>query len=320
LTKDKATRRDQNGVLTGEGGDNTEKEPRFSGDSFWKDLVAEYFYPLLKRALPELYADADINAKPKFLDKEFTDVLKTSDPQAHKSPHFADFVVEVPLKDGSGKWIICHIESQGQNKGDLAERMFFYMCVIYAHYRRVPAALAIVAYKPSANESPRYSHMRYGTRIDYGYNGLVLLELDDEELIASDNPIDIVLYAAKYALKSRQELQKYNYLRKATELLAERGWDMEEKRRLMLFMERIMNLKDEKMKVKYWEYQEQLDKEGKIVYVSIAEEYYTKKGIEKGRLEGKLEVARNLLADGVSPEVIVRNTELPIEKIRELMH
>jgi predicted transposase/invertase (TIGR01784 family) len=316
LAKDKANRRKPNSVPTSDGGDNTEKEPRFSGDSFWKDLVAEYFYPLLKRALPEFYADADINVKPKFLDKEFTDVLKTSDPKAHKSPHFADFVVEVPLKDGSGKWILCHIESQGQRKGDLSERMFFYMCVIYAHYRRVPAALAIVAYKPSANESPRYSHNRYGTSINYGYNGLVPLELDDEELISSDNPIDIVLYAAKYAAKARKELQKYTYLRKATELLAERGWNMEDKRKLMLFMERIMNLEDKALKSQYREYQEQLDKEGKIVYVSIAEEYYTEKGIEKG----KLEVARNLLADGVSPDVIVRNTGLPIEKIRELMN
>ncbi|MDR1508046.1 MAG: hypothetical protein LBS53_00225, partial [Synergistaceae bacterium] len=294
----------------------TEKEPRFSGDSFWKDLVEEYFYPLLKRALPELYADADINAKPKFLDKEFTDVLKTADPKAHKNSHFTDSLVDVQLKNGSSKSVLHHVESQARGGGDLAERMNFYRCCIYAHYRREPAAVAIITDKRPKNESRSYSHNHYGTRVFYDYNNLVLLELDDEELISSDNPIDIVLYAAKYAAKARKELQKYKYLRKATELLAERGWSMEDKRKLMLFMERVMNLEDKSLKAQYREYQEQLDKEGKIVYVSIAEEYYT----EKGKLEGRLEVARNLLARGDSPDTVSKIAGLPQEKIRELMN
>jgi predicted transposase/invertase (TIGR01784 family) len=44
------------------------------------------------------------------------------------------------------------------------------------------------------------------------------------------------------------------------------------------------------------------------------------KGIETGKPEGKLEVARNLLANGVSPDVIAKSAELPIEKIRKLMN
>jgi predicted transposase/invertase (TIGR01784 family) len=92
----------------------------------------------------------------------------------------------------------------------------------------------------------------------------------------------------------------------------------------MLFIERITNLNDEELMAKFTEYQEQLDKEGKIMYVSIAERHYTKKGIEqgmeKGRLEGKLELARNLLANGVSPDVIAKSGGLPKEKILELMN
>jgi predicted transposase/invertase (TIGR01784 family) len=64
------------------------------------------------------------------------------------------------------------------------------------------------------------------------------------------------------------------------------------------------------------------------MYVSIAEEFYTKKGFvdgeikgfEDGKLDGKLEVARNLLADGFSPDIIAKNVELPIEKICALMN
>ncbi|MDR1481387.1 MAG: hypothetical protein LBI74_02040 [Synergistaceae bacterium] len=44
------------------------------------------------------------------------------------------------------------------------------------------------------------------------------------------------------------------------------------------------------------------------------------KGKMEGIEEGKLEVARNLLAEGMPPEVIARSVKLPIEKIRELMN
>ena len=51
-----------------------------------------------------------------------------------------------------------------------------------------------------------------------------------------------------------------------------------------------------------------------------------KKGIEKGREEGieqgaynkSLETAKKLLEDNISPEVVVKYTELPLETVMEL--
>jgi hypothetical protein len=88
----------------------------------------------------------------------------------------------------------------------------------------------------------------------YEYNNLVLSEPDDEELMASGNPADIVLYAAKYAAKTKAELQRYNYPRTATRLLADLGWNIDEKYAFPLFAQRIINLKDEKLKTEYFEY------------------------------------------------------------------
>jgi predicted transposase/invertase (TIGR01784 family) len=39
---------------------------------------------------------------------------------------------------------------------------------------------------------------------------------------------------------------------------------------------------------------------------------------DRGKFEGKLEVARNLLANGVSLETISRSTDLSLEKIQSL--
>jgi predicted transposase/invertase (TIGR01784 family) len=202
--------------------------------------------------------------------------------------------------------------------------MNHYRCLIYGHYRQEPAALAIIAYRPSESERLYYSHCRYATEIIYRYNNLVLPDLDDDELISSDSPTDLVLYAAKHAAQVREELQKYRYLRHSIELLGKRGWSREDKRDLLLFIERILYLHDEELKARYVEYRHQLSEEGKIVFIPMGEEKTAmeieRRGMEKGKEEGKLEVARNMLARGIEPDIIVACSGLSHEKIRELTH
>jgi predicted transposase YdaD len=301
------------------------KNERADHDGMWKDLIGRFFYPLLKRALPELYNDADTGTEPRSLDKEFRDILNTADPEIHASPHFADLVMEVPLKNGENEWVLLHIEAQGRGGGNLPERMNHYRCLIYAHYRREPAALAIIT--DARREAREYSHSRYGTEAVYRYNNIVLGELGDDELLSGDSPIDLALYAAKAAARGGGDHQKYRYLRTAAGLLAERGWDMNDKRDLMLFIERMLYLKDRELKRLHWEYRSQLDREGKVMYEhflkSVEEEHAEQRGIEKGIVKGiekgKQEVARNLLANGVSPEIITRSTGISPDDIRRLM-
>jgi hypothetical protein len=123
-----------------------------------------------------------------------------------------------------------------------------------------------------------------GIAIDYRYNNrLVLADLSDEELLSSENPIDLVLYAAKQAVLNKKDFPRYGYLRMIARLLAERGWDAEEKRGLLLFIERILYLKDENLSMQYREYIQQLSKEGKMVYIP----FYERNDAEKVRQEGK---------------------------------
>ncbi|MDR1979921.1 MAG: hypothetical protein LBQ42_14405 [Synergistaceae bacterium] len=323
--------------------DGSDKGKPFDHDGLWKDLIDRFFYPLLKRALPELYEAADREVRPRPLDKEFRDILNTANPEFHTSPHFADYVLEVPLKNAGAEWTILHTEAQGRGS-NLAERMYHYQCLIYAHYRREPVALAIVIEQRPAKEPAYYSHSLFGTESIYKYNKLVLPELDDEELVSSDNPIDLVLYAAKCSLRSKDEFQKYSYLRETVRLLGERDWNRDDKRDLLLFIERILYLKDEKLEAQYVEYRQQLTGEGKIVFIPMGErelareikqqgiregkqqgiregiEKGIKEGIEKGIEKGKLEVARNLLHRGVSPDIIAESAGLPMERIRGLMN
>jgi predicted transposase/invertase (TIGR01784 family) len=293
---------------------------RIDHDSTWKDLIKKFFPYLLKRAIPELYEEADISEEPAFLDKEFTDVVNTSDPGIHKNPRYADYVIKIPLKNGGAEFVILHIEVQGRGgRGNLAERMYHYKCLIYSHYRKEPAALAIITAGRRKKER-YYSFSRFGTEAIYRYNNLVLSELDDEELVSSGNPIDLVLYAGKFAQRAKKEPQKFDFLRKAVELFDERGWSLDEKRNLFLFTEIIVNMKDKELITQFREFLEHRNREGKAMYVPLLLRDSAAEIEQRGREEGKLEVARNLLANGVSPDIIEKSAGLPVEKIRELMN
>ena len=171
----------------------------FDYDGFWKDLIERFFGPFLSRTLPELYADADLSQEPRFLDKEFRDLLQTSDLELHRAPHFADYLLDVPLKSGGDAWVLLHIEVQGAGGGDLPFRMAHYRSMIFDHYMREPAALAILT-SPRPNERMGvYESSLYGTSIRYCYNCLDISTLNEEELLNSDNPFDLALCAARRA-------------------------------------------------------------------------------------------------------------------------
>jgi len=298
----------------------TVKTERFDYDGYWKDLINRFFWNFLEMALPDLYADADTSREHEFLDKEFTDVLNTGDAEIHMSAHFADYVIKVPMKNGDEEFLILHCEIQGEGGKDLPSRMFHYQCFIFARFKKAPVALAIITDKRPPSEASSYAHSHYGTNTVYEYNNLVVTDLVDDDLLSSDNPIALAFYAAKSALGVKEELQKYAFLRRLAGLLGERGWSMKDKRDLLLFIERIINLKDKALKKQYWEYRQQLNKEGKVVYEhwlkEVEEEVVEQRGIEKG-IE---KMVKSLLADGVSPDIIAKSAEWPVERIQELVN
>jgi len=297
------------------------KTERYDYDGFWKTLINRFFWNFLEMALPDLYADADINGEYTFLDTEFTDVLNTGDPEIHTSPHFADYVIRIPMKNGGEEFLILHVEFQGKGGKDFPFRMFHYHCFIFAHFKKAPVALAIITDKRPPGEASSYVYSHYGTKTVYEYNNVVVMDLVDDDLLSSDNPIALAFYAAKYALRAKEEIQKYNYTRKLAGLLAERGWSVNDKRDLILFIERIINLKDKALKKQYWEFRQQLDREGKIVYEHFFKEIEEEMAEQRGMTKVEEKVVKNLLNRGdFSPEDISKIAEVPVERVLALMN
>jgi hypothetical protein len=213
----------------------TNTNSRRDDDSAWKTLVKKFFYEMLQRCIPDLYEAADRSRAPNFLDKE----LRAIGQGVKKRKRTVDFLVSVPLKDNSPDEILfLHLEVQGRGGGSLPERMFRYMALIYAMWGKNVAALAIMTDKRSRKEPEFYESSLFGTRFKYEYNRLVIPELCLPDLVTSENPFDLALYAARKASLSRDdEKKKHVYLRELLDLLSARGWSHEEKYDLLFFME-----------------------------------------------------------------------------------
>jgi predicted transposase YdaD len=296
------------------------REERADYDSFWKDLMEQYLYPLLRRILPKLYAQIDTSKAPRFLDKEFQDIINTGDPKLHHHPRFADKLAEVPLLGGDTKNVLLHAEAQGKGGENIAHRVHHYTSLIFAHYLRDPVTVVIITDKRPKNEPKFYHYNQFGTEIIHRYATIILADLDDEALLTSDNPIDLVLYAAKHAAECGEDRQRYHFLRLLTGLLGERGWDQEQKRNLLNFITRILYMEDPVLTAEYREYVQQLKEEGKVMYIPFFEREDAEKVRKEGRAEGKLEMARNLLAEGFAIDVIAKSAGLPLERIQALVN
>ena len=257
----------------------------------------------MKSLLPSLYAVADLTKEPAFLDKELRDVLHISDDL--DSPRFVDVLLKIPLKDGGDEWVLLHIEVQGPGGENLTFRMFDYCCRLFGHYHRMPVALAILT-APRNNETAGvFEASQHGTSICYNFNCIELDKLDDVKLLASENPFDLALYAARRAKQSRDdENMKFRYLRELRRVLGRKGWTDRDCRDLLIFIEWIINLKDQELREDYASFKDETE-ETRMRFKSLSTDHILEEGrmqgITIGRSQERKTIMERLIADGMEP-------------------
>lgn len=249
-------------------------------DGIWKDAVEQYLPLLLRRMTPELYNGADFSQDYIFLDKELRDTIQLSMNEEHNSAKFVDTLVQVPLKSGKDQWVLLHIEIQGKGGEDISFRMILYCSLIFAHYRRMPVALAILTDKRPLNETPgKFEFSEYGTKLLYKYNLFEVYNQSDEQLLNSDNPFDSFIYAAKkysdYMSNDAQKV-KLEYLLKITRNLYERGLNERERAGIIIFVSRLINLEDTELKKQYFEEVRKLEGKSDKIELNWIQEYFLK--------------------------------------------
>ena len=319
-------------------GEKAEAQERTDRDGFWKDAIARFLPQLVQRMLPELYDKVDWSTEPKFLSQELRDTLQRPAADEHNAPRFVDELIQLSLKNGTTQWVLLHIEVQGEGGEDISYRMTLYCCLIFSHHHRMPVALAILtAPRPEKETLGIYTEEQCGTQLSYRYNYFEIETQDDNALLESDNPFDLIIYAAKKETLFKggdKEQQKFKYLRELTRLLAGKGWDEKDRRDLLILIARMINLKDEGLQQRYVNDVRTMKGESGMAAMTFIEKYFKdegfslgrdegfslgrNEGISLGRREANFETARRMRDAGMPVADIHKFTNLSFEELRTL--
>ena len=197
-----------------------------------------------------------------------------------------------------------------------------YCSLIFAHYRRMPVALAILTDKRPASETPGvFESAQYGTKLLYNYNIFEVYNHSEEELLNSDNPLDCFVYAARdYDVYRKDENLKYRYQLKIARNLAARGYNEIERDYIFNFVTRIVNLRDRDLRNEFFDELRRMKGEDKVAELTWIEEHYINESIERGRNEGIAEGRAEGRHETMSAAIdFMRSngmTEAQIEKFR----
>ena len=302
--------------------EKTEVQERADRDGFWKDAIARFLPQLVQRMLPELYEKVDWSKEPKFLSQELRDTLQGPATEEHNTARFVDVLVQLSLKNGETQWVLLHIEVQGKGGDDISYRMTLYGCLIFSHHHQMPVALAILtAPRPKRETVGSYNTEQYGTQLFYRYNCFEIEEQDDEALLKSDNPFDLIIYAAKKEALFKgkdKERQKFKYLRELTRLLAGKGWDEKDRRDLLILIARLINLEDKGLQQQYVADVKAMKGENDMATMTFIEKFFRDEGLTEGRREEKFDTARRMRDAGMADPDIHRFTNLSLEELRAL--
>ena len=191
--------------------------PISQADLLWKDLFTEFdseailFFFGIK-----LFKSIDFSVPPEYLEQEFNTTFAANQP----TKKIADKIIRYRLKNGQDKYIIIHVEFQGQSEEDFALRMYTYFVYIFIKYGNTDVtALALYtgASRPKVYNCFKVSN--FGTTMTYKFNTYTVREQKEAQLLASENPFALAVLASLYMIKAGQDdFKKLEYKKKLVEI------------------------------------------------------------------------------------------------------
>jgi predicted transposase/invertase (TIGR01784 family) len=287
-----------------------DEQERLRHDQCFKELISKFFLEFLELFVPELAALVEPDSV-RFLQQEyFTDVLAGE-------KKIIDLLAEVKLR-GKDSTIVIHFEAQSSSESDFNRRLFYYFAVL--HQRQVKDIYPIVVFsfdKPFRAESDQYQVEVAGLRVlDFRFKAIQLNRMNWRDYLDQQNPVAAALMAKmKIAPEDRPKV-KAECLR----LLVTLRLDPAKMSLVSKFVDTYLQLDRDEEKT----FQAEVDRmdvaqKEEIMQVTTS---WERKGIEQGKLEGKLEnqrsIALNMLKDNLPLEQISRWTGLSIAELQKL--
>jgi len=235
-----------------------------SYDQLWKEAVENLFPDFIKLIAPDFYSHVDWSKTIEFLDKELLQIS----PKSEETKRFVDRLVKVWMLNGEERWVLVHVEVQGYRETEFSRRMFIYFYRIYDKFNRDILSIAVFADPSETFKPDRFNYEFFGCELSFRYRTYKILEQDDSDLKASNNPFALVVLAAKRNLQSREDEEKrFSFKRELARLMLDKGYGREEILHVFRFLDGVLALTSlEQEKIIYDEFLSQEVKE--VAYVT----------------------------------------------------
>jgi len=258
-------------------------------DTPWKDILNVCFHEFIEFFYPAIEKDIDWTKAPLFMDKELSKIIKAS----KTGNRFVDKLVKVYRKTGEEKWVLTHIEIQGQPQISFSERMFIYSNRLHDAYHLKVASLAILADENPDWRPSMYDEELWGCQKTFKFPVVKLLDYNKKwiELETSDNPFAIVVMTHLKMLETKNNFTDRLYWKiQISNQLYAKGYSENKVFALLKFIDWLMVLPRD-LSTSYNSFMHQIKEEKKMRFITsfelIGMEKGMEKGIEKGMEKGK---------------------------------
>lgn len=290
-----------------------------SPDILWKSIIQEMFPEFLLFFAPEIYEQVNFEKAPVFLEQELHKITPKNESQNRR----CDSLIKLHFKNGQEKWFLVHVEVQGYYDKRFAKRMFQYYYRIFDKYDKSIYALALYTDNEPSFKPQRFQTTFFSTQLTYTFQAYKVLEQQEEHLLQSSNPFAFAILAGVYAIKSKEEKDQAVYFKsKLIRLLLQQGLSKSEIEKLFIFIENLITLNPRENQL-FQERIEQLHRKeienmGLTLEGSGFAKYWEEQGMKKGKYEASMEIAKELLGNGIPIEIIAKTTKLSLEEVKKL--
>jgi hypothetical protein len=296
------------------------KKPKPKYDILWKGMIENVMEDLLLFIDPDIGKELDLERGFEFLDKELAEIYP--EPEKPSNTRIVDKLVKVFLRDGSERWMLLHVEVQGNNEENFARRMFEYFIRLFSKYGHPVAAIAVMTGKDGKEMPVAYEDRCLWMRARYEYKTLCITDYPDEVLKASTNPFAAVIMVAREALlkakgtdEEKDNLlleQKILMVRLLKEKMAAFGKKKTEA--ILSFLNNYVVFKNSETNRKFMTKTDEIfEKKNTMGVIEQLAEIKAKEALEEGREQGKEEERQEFVRS------LLTNTEFSPEKIAELV-
>lgn len=290
-------------------------------DSPWKEALELYFKEAIALLCADIHRAIDWTQPIVFLDKELQKILA----KAERGRTYADKLVKVKLTNGEEKWLLIHIEVQGEPEDGFAKRMFDYNSRICQRYKKDVISLAILTDTRKDYRENRYQFAMFGCEITFTYPIIKLLDFlpQRQALLNDDNVFGLIILAQIDAKLLKDPMQRLVAKVTLIRQLYERGYDKQQILILFNLIDWMITLPKE-LVIEFEQNVDEIEQEKDMQYINSLEQLYLERGIQKGMQEGmqegmqqaKLEAAHTMIKDfGLSVKDVALKLKVPLDDL-----